>query len=136
MASYSPLSSFAKRVSTFPLISRISKSERCSRSCAALRGLLVPTIAPFGNSARDLYRTLIKTSLTCSLLRIAPKEVPEQSSTGKSLRLCTAQSISPANNASSSSFVKSPLSPEAFKDRSSRLSPFVLIMRSSTLRSG
>ena len=50
-ASYSPASTFASRVSTFPRMGRGARSGRMASACAARRGLPVPTVAPAGNSA-------------------------------------------------------------------------------------
>ena len=55
---------------------------------------------------------------------------------GTSLTECTAISIVPASNASSSSFKKRPLPPIAVSGRSCILSPWVVIPTISTARSG
>ena len=62
MASYSPASSFARRVLTLPRRSTSSRSGRSARSCACRRSDELPTRAPCGNAAISSYRLLTKAS--------------------------------------------------------------------------
>src|SRR6202171_4788444 len=104
-ASYSPLSTFLNRVSTFPRKSRRSRSGRRCFNCACRRRLLVPTRAPCRRFA-SVEPT--RQSRTSSRRHTAGNMSREGMSVGTSFTLCTARSIVSSSNASSSSLIKIP----------------------------
>ena len=123
-ASYSPLSTLRRRVSTLPRKSRKSRSGRTWRNWAWRRKLLVPTRAPCRRFA-SVEPT--RQSRTSSRLQTAGNIRREGTSVGMSFTLCTARSIVSSSRASSSSLMKMPLLPICATGAFSILSPAVLI---------
>ena len=107
-ASYSPLCTLRKRVSTLPRKWRKSRSGRICRNCACRRRLLVPTRAPCRRFA-SVEPT--RQSRTSSRLQTAGNIRRDGVSVGMSFTLCTARSMVSSSRASSSSFMKMPLLP-------------------------
>src|SRR5438034_6068531 len=134
-ASYSPLSTFRMRVSTFPRISAMRRSPRSTASCAARRGLPVPTMAAAGSAAIWALWRLTRASRASSRASTAAIARPEVSSTGRSFKLCTAISISRSSKARSSSMTNTPRPPISLRDAAER-SPAVRIVRTSKAASG
>ena len=131
-ASYSPRSSFRRRVSTLPRTGTASRSRRKARSCDCRRRLPVPTRDPDGSAESGLAPHDIKTSRGSARLGTAATPSPGGCSVGRSFRLWTARSISFAASASSISLMKSPLVPDWVRDSFGSLSPAVLMTLIST----
>ncbi len=124
-ASYSPLSTFLNRVSTFPRRSRRSRSGRMCFTCACRRRLLVPTRAPCRRFA-NVEPT--RQSRTSSRRQTAGNISREGMSVGTSFTLCTARSIVSSSSASSSSLINIPFPPICGSGARCILSPLVLMM--------
>lgn len=127
VASASPASSFANRVSTLPRNTETFKSRRANNTCACRRKLAVPTVAPAGKSANVFAFKLTNASRGSSRSGTQASVIPSGNRVGRSFSECTARSIRPSNSASSSSFVKRPLPPASIKVRSWMRSPLVTI---------
>ena len=124
------------RVGTLPLIGTILRSGRFSCRRRARRGLLLPTVARSGNPATPPEWRDTSRSPTGARGRIAGRTRPAGVSTGRSLRLWTARSMSPESSASSSCLVNSP-APSAvgsWRGITVRASPVVVMIFSSTSR--
>ena len=120
-ASYSPLSTLRSRVSTLPRIERTLRSGCAANNCACRRKLLVPTTAPIvimSPASGFCVRTITSRIFAA---QIAPIIKSAWLFYRRSLRECTAKSISPRRSASSSSAVNKPLPPISGKGRSRRL---------------
>ncbi len=126
-ASYSPRSSFARRVFRLPRTSTASRSGRRAPSWARLRSELVPTRAP-GGSASSVPAAppgRSRTSRGSSRSVTAASTSPSGSRVGTSLSEWTASSARPSRSAASSSFVNRPLSPMRERGTSWMRSPVV-----------
>ena len=108
--SYSSVPDFSMRVPTLPRMGMNSKSGRRAFSCATLRGLLVPNLAPAGRSSKGRPQRSTMTSLASCLSVKAAIVRPAGRSAGRSLALWTAKSISPDSRAASMSLTNMPLS--------------------------
>ena len=127
--------SLRKRVSILPRTSTTRKSGRARRSCAFRRGLVVPIVAFFGSCVNVVPEHVISTSRASSRAGIAAMWRPSGSAVGKSLRLCTAKSISPVSSAVSISLVNTPF-PSPSSERFWMASPVVLMILRDTVTSG
>ena len=132
IASKSPASSLRSRVSTLPRIGWTSRSGRNDRTTARRRGLEVPTTAPAGSVARVAGPRATRASRARARGGYAPSVSPRGCSAGRSLRLCTARSISLRSSASSISRTNSPLPPTRASRASACRSPSVRIDTIST----
>src|SRR5438132_10959405 len=108
-ASSSPRAIRSSRVGTLPRRGSKERSERSARSCAVRRRLEVPTRAPAGSAARGWPPRAHSASSTRARIGTAATARPRLIATGRSLKLCTARSISRASNARSSVEVKNPV---------------------------
>ncbi len=91
----------------------------------ARRGLPVPMRAVAGSAANPPGIALTNTSSGFPRRRMAPRTSPGGSSTGKSLRLCTAAWARPWSTAFSNSLVKTPEPPKVVRFSSGWRSPVV-----------
>ncbi len=130
IASASPASSLAMRVSTLPRSMTMSRSGRRYRAWAWRRRLAVPS-RPFWGKASKLFKfTLKNASRTSSRSGLAAIARPAGNTAGMSFREWMAQSMRPSSSASSISLVNRPLPPTSIRRRSWMRSPEV-VMRTS-----
>src|SRR5690554_5821033 len=88
---------------------------------------------PLGKLVDVLYWLLTKASVGSSRSQIATSPRPSGNAMGTSFMECTARSARPSSMASSSSFTNRPLPPIFASGTSRILSPWVLILTSSTV---
>ena len=136
MASSPSLSSLRRRVSRFPRRGTMVRSGRWWSSWAWRRRLLVPTRPPRGRSVNRAPVREIRTSRGSSRSVMATMSRPAGRSVGTSFMLWTARSTRRSSRASSISLTKRALPPTWASGTSRILSPVVLIVCSSTVRSG
>ena len=124
------------RVSTLPRIGATSKSLRREYNIRVLRGLDVPSRAPGGNEFRFMPSGVTSTSLASSRHKTAANVRSWCMVVGRSLRLCTATSISSRRSAASSSDVNIPVEPKACNGLDGWQSPAVVTGTTSISRPG
>ena len=132
IASYSPRSTLASRVSRLPRTGTRRRSDRRAASCTTRRRLAVPTTAPAGSASSEGQRLETSASRGSSRSSTAASAKPCGSSIGTSFSECTARSARRSASAVSSSFTKRPLPPTFESVRSRISSPRVVIGTSET----
>src|SRR6185312_8665575 len=135
VASTSPASSFASRVSTLPRSGTTERSGRSRLAIAWRRSDAVPSTAPCGRSRKVFALRLMKASRASSRSRHAASINPGCDTVGMSFDECTARSTRRSSSASSISLVNRPLPPTSDNGRSWILSPEVRMITSSTASS-
>ena len=113
-------------------MARTSRSLRIALTCATRRRLEVPTTAPGGNDSSVHGSRATSTSNGMARTGTQATVSPGVSSVGRSFRLWTAASIRRSSRARSSSRTHTPSPPIAEIGTSSRRSPCVEIVTTST----
>ena len=135
IASASPASSLARRVSTLPRSMTIVEVRPAVQRLGLAAQAGGAERAPCGRSSRRRHAGLKKASRGSSRSGMAAMTRPGGSSTGMSFSEWTAQSIRPSSSASSISLVNSPLPPISGRRRSCMRSPVVVMRTSGATRS-